>query len=316
MKKAIALFVSVIRIAAAFAQQDAQFSQNMFNKLDMNPAYAGTNRSICGTALIRKQWVGFDGAPSTGLISVDAAVDRLHGGLGLTLCSDQLGFDKTIIAKLSYAYHQTLQSGASTLSIGVQAGAIQKSINGNWLATDNYQIDPSIPNGKVNSITYDFGVGAYYTNLGGTFFGISTSHVIPSTLEANGGQASVTKNFSFDMARHYYVMGGQPFYLNQIIKIIPSFLIKSDLASTQLDINTRVVYKDQFWAGASYRITDAVVAMVGVTYKGLKIGYAFDLTTSQLKNYSNNTHEIMLSYCIKQNSICVPPEGHGHPRFL
>ena len=86
MKKLLSLALFIISASTAtFGQQDPQFSQNMFNRLHANPAYAGSSDGICGTLLYRNQWTGFDGAPKTGLFSIDAPVNFLHGGLGLTI---------------------------------------------------------------------------------------------------------------------------------------------------------------------------------------------------------------------------------------
>ncbi|MBL7892120.1 MAG: PorP/SprF family type IX secretion system membrane protein, partial [Bacteroidia bacterium] len=130
MKKTLTTLALAVIAGASFAQQDAQFSQNMFNKLSINPGFAGTNKAICATALYRQQWVSFPGAPKTGLISIDAFVNPVHGGLGLTVCSDQLGFDKTLIAKAAYSYHMVV--GPGTLGIGLEAGMIQKQLSGTW----------------------------------------------------------------------------------------------------------------------------------------------------------------------------------------
>src|SRR5665647_3736934 len=104
MKKTITTVVLFITGFVTFAQQDAQFSMNMFNRLAVNPAYAGMNKALCATLLYRQQWTSFPGAPKTGLLSVDYG-EILHGGLGLTIDQDALGFDKTLKAKIAYSFH-------------------------------------------------------------------------------------------------------------------------------------------------------------------------------------------------------------------
>lgn len=319
MRKTLTTLALAASFAVSFAQQDAQFSQNMFNKLPINPGFAGTDKAICGVLLYRQQWVSFPGAPKTGLISIDAPILQstpLHGGVGLTVCSDQLGFDKTIIAKAAYSYHLVL--GPGILGIGLEAGVIQKQLAGAWISTDPYTQDAAIPDQKASKAVFDLGLGAYYTTDNGIYFGISSTH-LPQTSFTNvnttAAGAPVKDAYNFVNARHYYIMAGVPFNINQDIKVIPSILAKTDASSTQLDINARVVWRNQVWAGAAYRLTDAIVALVGFQISGLKVGYSFDLTTSNLKNYSNNTHEIMVGYCFKP----VKPPGetiHKHPRFL
>lgn len=320
MKKTLTTLALAVIAGASFAQQDAQFSQNMFNKLSINPGFAGTNKAICATALYRQQWVSFPGAPKTGLISIDAFVNPIHGGVGLTVVSDQLGFDKTLIAKLAYSYHLVI--GPGTLGIGLEAGMMQKQLNGTWITPDNgvggETYDASIPDANAAKTVFDLGFGAYYTTDNGMFFGLSSTH-LPQTTFSKDSPPSTTGAladiYRFQNARHYYIMAGYPFQVAQDVKIIPSILAKTDATSTQLDINARVVWRDMVWAGASYRLTDAIVALVGFEYNKIRIGYSFDVTTSAIKNYSNNTHEIMIGYCFKPFKPPVPAE-HRNVRFL
>ena len=116
MKKSLTIIAFSISGLVSFAQQDAQFSMNMFNRLAVNPGYAGTNKALCATILYRDQWDKFPGAPKTGLLSVDYG-QIAHGGVGFTIDQDQLGFDKTLKAKLAYSYHLLL--GTGTLGIGL-----------------------------------------------------------------------------------------------------------------------------------------------------------------------------------------------------
>lgn len=319
MKKTLTTLALAVSAGASFAQQDAQFSQNMFNKLSINPGFAGTNKAICATALYRQQWVSFPGAPKTGLISIDAFVNPVHGGLGLTVCSDQLGFDKTLIAKAAYSYHMVV--GPGTLGIGLEAGMIQKQLSGTWVTPDAaYPAtqDASIPDANAAKTVFDLGFGAYYTTDNGMYFGLSSTHLPQTTFKKDAAPSvagAVADIYRFQNARHYYIMAGYPFSITDDIKIIPSVLAKTDATSTQLDINARAVWKDMVWAGASYRLTDAIVALVGFEWNKLRVGYSFDVTTSAIKNYSNNTHEIMIGYCFKPFKPPVPAE-HRNVRFL
>jgi type IX secretion system PorP/SprF family membrane protein len=108
MKKIFTLVVLASSILRVTAQQDPQFSMNMFNKLSVNPAYAGSNDAICGTLIYRDQWDGFPGAPKTFLFSADAAVAQILGGVGLNVTSDKLGLQNSLGIKLSYAYRMDL----------------------------------------------------------------------------------------------------------------------------------------------------------------------------------------------------------------
>lgn len=313
MKRTLTTFALTIAAGlAAFAQQDPQFSQNMFNKLATNPGYAGTNDAICATLIGRQQWMGFidgnQGIPKTYLLSVDAKVQALRGGLGLTVFSDQLGFEKNLQAKLAYSYH--IQLGAGVLGVGPEIGILQKSLGGDWIATDPWQGDPAIPTNS-SKLTYDIGFGAFYTIPQKLYFGISSTHLTESALSDSETRnypttTPVSVDYNYTIARHYYVTAGYMFPVSSTFDIEPSVFVKSDAASTQLDLNVRGIYNKMFWGGVSYRLTDAIVAMVGFERAGiggpngsLKFGYSYDITTSTIKNHSSGSHELMLGYCFK-----------------
>lgn len=292
MRKILSTLLLAICGTSAFAQQDAQFSQNMWNRLATNPGYAGSNGTLCGVLLGRNQWVGFDGAPKTYLLSVEAPVKMLHGGVGGTIISDQLGYDKTMQVKLDYAYRMPL--GPGNVGFGVEAGILNKSISGAWRAPDgtNGDADLAIPKNE-SALTPDFAVGAYYS-MPQMYVGISADHLT----------ASQIKNVDFKLARHYYVTAGYNYAINADMELRPSIFVKSDAASTQLDINCLVMYRNTLWAGASYRMKDAIAPMVGfqksmTSGSSFRIGYSYDVTTSGLRKYNSGTHEIMLGYCLK-----------------
>lgn len=290
MKKLLSLALIVISATSAlYAQQDPQFSQNMFNRLYANPAYAGSSDGICGTLLYRNQWTGFDGAPKTGLFSIDAPVNALHGGLGLTiLAADELGFEKTFAAKLAYAFRFNI--GQGNLAIGADLGLVQKSLDGDFKFNDPN--DQVIPTSSVSgSVFPDLGAGIYY-NSDKLYLGASMSHILESEVDYG--------DFTTQLARHYYFMGGYRIEFSPAISLIPSFHVKNVADQTQADINANLHFNNRFWIGGSYRLEDAIVLMAGLNITpNLRLGYSYDMTTSDLKDYSDGTHEIMLGYCYK-----------------
>jgi type IX secretion system PorP/SprF family membrane protein len=161
MKKALLVCLTFLT-SFVFAQQDPQVSQYMYNRIGYNPGYAGANGSICASLIGRQQWVGFDGAPKTNVITIDGPVKMLHGGLGLTVATDKLGFESNFYGKLSYAYRMPLGNDGN-LGIGIEAGIYNKSINGNWVATDAVASDNAIPVGKASDNTFDIGFGVHYS---------------------------------------------------------------------------------------------------------------------------------------------------------
>ncbi len=318
MKKTITTVVLFITGLVSFAQQDAQFSMNMFNRLAVNPAYAGMNKALCGTLFYRQQWTAFPGAPKTGLLSVDFG-EVLFGGVGLTVDQDQLGFDKTLKAKLAYSFH--LPVGPGTLGIGLDAGMIQKQIKGDFIAPDGTTTtggggtDQAIPWTGTSATTYDVGFGLYYTT-NRLYVGLSSLHLPEQTLSKKAS----AYDFNYKVARHYYIMAGYTFQLGQQFDLTPSILAKSDASATQLDLNLIAKWNKMIFAGLSYRISDAMVAIVGLERSftpkvTAKFGYAYDITTSTIKNHSSGSHEIMLGFCYKIKAE-AKQTSHMNVRFL
>ncbi len=320
------LFTKIVVAVAGFsgvlmAQQDPQFTQFMHSKLIYNPGYAGTSDAICANIQYRQQWVSFPGAPKTGLISFDMPVGSLPLGIGLNVMNDQIGPIKSTFARLAVAYNRPL--GAGKLGVGIDAGILQLSASDAWVVPEPGKVDNTIPgagytsgtgtydNAKLNKLSYDLGFGAFYQIPNSMYVGISSTHLTAQDLKSGG-------NVQFQVARHYYLVAGYTFKINPENDIIPNIKVKTDAATTQVDINLTYQYRNMFWLGATYRLEDAICPMLGVKLlkdKNLKIGYSYDYTTSKVKGYSNGTHEIIIGYCmgVKKGK---PQTVSGNVRFL
>jgi len=318
MKKLYILLIFIVFSSLQiFAQQEAQFSHNMNNNMAINPGYAGMRDAICATALMRQQWVGFTdpdgnkGAPQTNLISLDGAIKPIRGGLGLTIFQDKLGFEKNIGVKLGYAYH--LHLGPGRLGLGLSVGFLNKEIDFSKFkpidATDPLLAPKSVQTTMITDISF----GGFYQIPQKLYFGISSSQLLQSDGTLQGTTATL------NLKRHYYIIAGYhyPLPMNPTFELMPSVLIKTDAASTQFDINALLKYNNQFWGGVSYRQTDAILALIGASFKDINIGYAYDITTSALgeNKRSNGSHEIMLGYCFKIEIERIP-QSYRNVRFL
>jgi type IX secretion system PorP/SprF family membrane protein len=316
MKKILAtvVFGSVLLIGSA--QQDAQFSMNMFNRLAVNPAYAGMNKMLCVTTLGRKQWLSLPGSPKTALVSIDYG--RIWGGgIGLTVDQDVAGFQKMTNVKFAYSYHKVLNIG--TLAVGINAGMFQSSLNGKFVAPDGQTTDPNIPWNGTTSTTYDVGLGVYYQTRR-LYAGLSSAHLPEQKVSTTGTVGVTDWNYKYQAARHYYIMAGYTFIPNPEWEITPSIFAKSVIATTQVDINLMAKWRKTLFVGTGYRLSDAVVAMAGIEHKfnrqlSAKLGYAYDIPSSGLKTYNNGSHELMFGFCYR-----IIPEArttsHMNVRFL
>lgn len=294
-----------------FSQQEAQFSQNMFNHMSINPGYAGMRGDICLTGFVRQQWVGFEGSPQTNLLSIDGKVDILRGGLGATIMNDNLGFETNIGVKLGYAYH--LFAGPGRLGIGAQAGFLNKKIDFSKFEP----IDPTDPllqsSAEETTMITDVSFGAFYEVPQSFYVGISTSQLLQSDGVYQTTQAEL------ELKRHYYITGGYtyPLPMNPSYELLPSAFIKTDFGSTQFDINALVRYNNLYWGGVSYRHTDAIVAIVGGRYREFKFGFAYDITTSEVgqEKRSYGSLELMVGYCFAIEIERIP-QSYRNVRFL
>jgi type IX secretion system PorP/SprF family membrane protein len=302
---AVLFIVAILGAASTYAQQDPQFSQNMFTKLSVNPGYAGSNDAICGTLLYRNQWTGFGGEPKTMVLNADMPVEAIHGAIGLSVyAADQLGAEKNMNIRAAYAYRTDL--GAGRLGIGVDFGYHQKSLDGSKFIFNDAG-DLNIPTGNVSGGSLDLGFGAYY-NTDQLFVGLSSGHL-------QEGKISY-KDVDTKLARHYYLMAGYSLDLTSSLTLKPMVQVKSDAVSIQSDFNANLMINNRFWVGASYRLQDAIVMMAGLELvPNLKLGYSYDLTTSDIKTYSSGSHEIMLGYCYKPSKP-VKRQFHRNVRFL
>ncbi|MCK9611657.1 MAG: type IX secretion system membrane protein PorP/SprF [Bacteroidales bacterium] len=318
MKKLYLFLISVLFSCTVFAQQDAQFTQNMFTNMFVNPGYAGINKQICITTLFRQQWTGFTStytdqstqeektyksSPQTILLTIDAPIRALHGGLGGSVFNDKLGAENNLGVRLAYSFHVNIAIG--TLGIGLQAGFLNKSID----FSKFNPLDPNDPllmnnSGKKSLFITDIAFGLFYNIPGKAYVGISSNQLIESKLKL-GDQ------FNSKLKRHYYLTGGYHWNINPEWELSPYVLIKTDFASAQYDIAALVKWKNMIWGGVAYRVQDAVAIIVGAyplnqpsmspALQNLRIGYSYDITTSALgKNKrSSGSHEVMLGYCFK-----------------
>lgn len=295
MKKILTTVAVCFIVGSAMAQQDPQFSQNMYNRLFPNPASAGSNDAICGSLIYRDQWDKFGGGPKTAVFAIDAPVELLHGGLGLSFLSDKPGFQNVINLKLAYAFRFNLGNGK--MAIGLDGGLLQRGLDGDQFNPIDLN-DPLVPTGNVSGSKFDLGAGLYY-NSEKVYLGISGSHLAEGAIDYG--------DFKTEVVRHIYFMGGVNFDLTPNLSLRPSVFVKTDNTETQLDINANLMIKNRFWIGGSYRLEDAIVAMAGFNItENLKVGYSFDVTTSDIKDYSNGTHEVMIGYCYKLKKKMLP----------
>jgi type IX secretion system PorP/SprF family membrane protein len=302
MKKYSILFVCMLFAAMASAQQDPQFSQNLFNNLAVNPGYTGSNDAICATALHRSQWMGVVDAPVTTNLGVEAALPMIGGGLGLNVMTDAIGKQEFMGLKLSYAYRLELAGG--TLGLGASVGMLQDGVNGADYISESSG-DVVIPNADEKAAGFDFGAGLFYRSEK-MYFGFSSTHVNEPLIESSMELIAVQ--------RHYYLTAGYAYTLNSQMELKPSLFVKNDGANTSVDINALMEYNNRFWGGVNYRLSESAALLMGMHLnESLRFGVAYDVPMTDVS--TAGSVEFMLGYCFKVDYNKVV-KGFKNPRFL
>jgi type IX secretion system PorP/SprF family membrane protein len=283
----------------SYSQQDSQFTQYMYNTINVNPAYAGTRETFNAFVLHRNQWVGLDGAPVTNTASINTNVGDSKFGVGLSFVNDNIGPTQENAISADIAYIIPL-SGEYKLSFGIKGTANLYSLDVNKLTIFQAN-DPEFQNlnGKLSP---NFGTGVYFYS--DKFYVGASVPNFNKTKYYNANDVSInTKSVS------YYLLSGYVFDLSQSVKFKPSFLAKVDEgAPFQLDVNANFMFNDRFVVGASYRLDSAVSALVGFQFSNSWfLGYGYDLETTKLSNYNSGSHEIFLRYEIFKNTRISTP---------
>lgn len=305
MKRNILILVLILSSLLGFSQQDAQFTQYMYNTSNINPAYAGSREVLSIFALHRTQWVGLDGAPITNNININTSIGS-NIGVGLGIINDRIGVsdENNISVDLSY----TIQASENyKLAFGLKASTNILNIAFDKLS---YAVaDPSFETNLNNKLSPNIGSGVYFYS-DNTYLGLS----VPNFLETRHYDRTSTINSAKITAQermHFYFIAGRVFDLSENIQFKPAFLSKIvQGAPLQIDASANFMINEKFILGAAYRWTAAASVMAGFQInESWLIGYGFDLETTRLKAYNSGSHEIFLRYELPKQKIV-------HPRFF
>lgn len=287
----------VITGVSAHAQQDAQFSQYMFNSLYLTPAYAGVEGVTQLTAIHRSQWAGYQssfndgGAPTTQLVSFNSPIYKLRSGFGTYIVNDKLGPQNNLEAQAIYAYHLGLKEGK--LSFGIKAGIFSQAIN-----YDQYRAihrdDPLLEGktGKESQVRPDLGFGVYY-RAEKYYVGAGINHLTRAEFDFN---VNDSRNA---LENHLNLTGGYYHEVNFDLTLSISGLVKTDFKEYSFDLGIIATMKDKMWGGLAFRQSEAANVLLGYSFlkdNSLRLGYAIDVVVIDQDAKENFSHEVLLTY--------------------
>ncbi|TBX64659.1 type IX secretion system membrane protein PorP/SprF [Flavobacterium silvisoli] len=300
MRTKILIFALMLTCYSALAQQDAQYTQYMYNTININPAYAGSRGVMSIFGLHRTQWVGLQGAPTTNAFSLNTPINNSNLGVGLSVVNDKIGptNDNTISADVSYTVQM---SETFKLNFGIKA-------SGNIFNLDRDKLNPQDPADdylqQVNSeFSPNLGAGVYL-HSDKMYLGLSVPNFLQDKKYSDNDYAVFQERMNF------YAIGGYVFEISPSIKFKPAFLTKIVTGSPlQVDVSGNFLFFDKLMLGGAYRWDAAASALAGFQITdGLFIGYSYDMETTRLKHYNSGSHEVFLRFELfnKVNKMVSP----------
>jgi len=290
MKKTALLLFLFLPFLAAFGQFEPTLTQTRFNRLTVNPAYAGTDGKYEFNGQYKLVDNGLSGAPNTAAFNFNMPTAKLHGGIGTQFLYDKIGNFETYEGALNYAYHINLPKGL--LSFGLKTGIIINRADGFWQSTDPAAIDPLIQ-GQETVIAFNNGLGAYYrTNK--LYAGISVNHLTDLKIK----DSELAEEILFDFDPYYYGIFGYKWNINPIIALEPNTTIRYTQDFWTADIIANLHIKSLVWFGAGFRKDDAILLLAGVDAGRFKVGYSYDYYQSLSSLSSRGAHEFLVTVAL------------------
>ena len=289
MKKVIIISFLLFCGSSLFSQQLPHFSQYFLNDFLINPAVAGSRGYFEGVSTHRYQWEGVTDAPRTYTLSVHGPSKNKKMGFGGYIFTDIVGPTRRTGVNASYAYHLKLNE-TTKLSLGINAGLLQFMIDGSKITLRD-QNDAIITGGVQSTLVPDAGFGLYLYHKK-YYFGFSA----PQLLNYKVKFFEEGENPGGNLPSHFFVTGGYKFQATDDFIIEPIAFVKYvSPAPIQFEGTLKITYKDKVWLAGTYRDKDAITVSAGyLINNSFTIGYAYDITTTNLKNYSDGSHELMM----------------------
>ncbi|MBD0779039.1 type IX secretion system membrane protein PorP/SprF [Maribacter sp. ANRC-HE7] len=283
-------FVLLFLSTGVQAQQDAQYTQYMYNTVSVNPAYAGSRGHLSLAALHRSQWVGLDGAPKTQTLNIHSPIGYNGVGLGVSIVNDEIGPTSETYLDVDFSY-TVKTSDEGKLSFGIKASGHLLDIRFSEL--NQFAPDQTLEQDIDNKFSPNFGAGVYY-HTDKFYAGLS----VPRFLQTSHFEESSLSTAKEQM--NFYLITGYVFDMNPNLKFKPTILSKMvQGAPLQVDLSANFMLNDKFILGGAYRWDAAFSGMFGFYLnESFLIGMAYDREVTELGNaaFNDGSFEIILRY--------------------
>ncbi len=288
------------------AQQQQMYTQFMYNKLALNPAFAGNEEYLTATMIYRDQWIGFPGAPNAQVFNINLPRLGPRVGLGFNVERQSIGITEKITYEGMYAYKFFLGNG--TLSMGINASGRNYTLDytdPRLFAIQDIRLDPSIPQTVESRNLFNAGFGVYF-NTNNFYIGGSIPRMIRGDLDFDDNQLFSTE------VRHLLIMTGGTFILDKDWRLTPQFLFKAaENTPRSFDFNISSTWKETYTAGITYRTGgnrqdwgESIDVIIGLQLsERMLLGFAYDITLAKIRNSSTGSIELMLNYVLVPKKI-------------
>jgi len=308
----IVIVIVVLAVGHVYSQQDAHYTQYMFNKLPINAGYTGAREVLSLRALYRDQWVGLDGHPRTITVSGHSPLKNENLAAGGYVVYDQLGLERKVTINGTYAYRVPIGEDMK-LGIGINAGMFWYQHRLSQSRPNNIG-DPSLTT-DISKILPEVGAGLYFYHPN-FYLGWSIPNFVTLDLQEKG--QNTTEEMYAKRVMHMYSQAGVVIPIGKVLKLRPQVMISNILNlkykyPVTFDANFSIMIYDRANIGASYRTSMGkrsnpdnlnngdsfdVMAEFWPT-RQVMIGYAYDFTLTDLQDYNNGSHEVILGYDFK-----------------
>jgi len=290
--KILILVLVTVVTQTLMAQQLPQFTQYMYNTISINPAYAGSRETLAVVGLHRNQWAGFPGAPTTQTLSVHSPLRNENVGLGFSLINDELGFENFVYMYGDFSYTIKLNE-ISKLAFGIKAGFTAFSVDNELYTSNSNNSKDQLIGNIENRWIPNMGAGVMWLWERG-YLGLSAPRLINNNYTKDGSYKALERV-------SYYFTGGYVFNIGLTTKFKPSFMVKATNGATlSTDLSANFLFFEKLWLGAAYRINNTAGALGFMTdfqiLRDWRIGYTFELPTSEIRPYTHGTHEFILMF--------------------